>query len=274
MKESFFLDFNVDNIFKNLIQTEDHLRRLHGKTTDEGHASCVTKHLLFVEGEAEEAISHSSIVSPEKIDLFSSVARGASGVRASLNGDGVDESIKKVRDLRKQMEVAYPEYNTSFCKACTIGNSNGNVYIPGNLNNTKQDYSIKYRGEKKVLSNRDVGVIAAGSFGGKALQEIAAYSDTMVAPIGGIQVSKLVNILGGAALAIGGLKFIKNDDVQLAAVVAGVNTIVSKGIDYVKEAAGMGAGLSLSLASPIAIPTVGYTSPLTAVIGGERAFLL
>lgn len=44
MKEQYFLEYNRDNIFKDLIQAETHFRNLKDSANfKEGHANCIVK---------------------------------------------------------------------------------------------------------------------------------------------------------------------------------------------------------------------------------------
>ena len=50
MSDREFFEYNIDNIFKNLLQAEYHAKNIiEGKLLPE-HLSCINKHLAFVEG--------------------------------------------------------------------------------------------------------------------------------------------------------------------------------------------------------------------------------
>ena len=80
MIEQYFLSYNKENIFKNLIQAEDHLKNLD----EEGFNQCALKHLSFAEAEADEAISHSMVFIPEKTESFKRLKANIKKVRREV----------------------------------------------------------------------------------------------------------------------------------------------------------------------------------------------
>jgi len=93
VREKEFLEFNIDNIFVNLYQAEDHLRRLEDTNNDEGHASCVFKHLSFVSGELGEAISHSAVIRPDLTPIFQKLMKEVDEIRHKLSELSIDDAI-------------------------------------------------------------------------------------------------------------------------------------------------------------------------------------
>jgi hypothetical protein len=125
-KTRYYLEYNKDNIAKNLIQAEVHYRNLKGGyqfTNEEvtGFANCIVKHLLDAEGEADEAVSHSLMVEgsepSEKFKRLRDELR-AFRKRVQKGQVNVDEGIKEVRRLRREFELFNPEYDISRCKSC------------------------------------------------------------------------------------------------------------------------------------------------------------
>jgi hypothetical protein len=114
-----FLEYNKDNIFKNLLQAEHHAKMLDGEVKG-GHANCIVKHLAFVEGEAEEAINHAQLVEPQKVEYFKALRdlvyllrkQVMSGLTTS------DDLNRKMWALRKMFESFNEEYDTTKCTAC------------------------------------------------------------------------------------------------------------------------------------------------------------
>jgi hypothetical protein len=114
-----FLEYNKDNIFKNLLQAEHHAKMLDGEVKG-GHANCIVKHLAFVEGEAEEAINHAQLVEPQKVEYFKALRdlvyllrkQVMSGLTTS------DDLNRKIWALRKMFESFNEEYDTTKCTAC------------------------------------------------------------------------------------------------------------------------------------------------------------
>jgi len=115
-----FFEYNKDNIFKNLLEAEHHAKMLTGEIRG-GHANCIIKHLLFVEGEAEEAINHSEIVSPEKAETFKMFRDMVYALRKAIMKGRIRDPIdlnRKIWVLRKVFESFNEEYDTTKCTAC------------------------------------------------------------------------------------------------------------------------------------------------------------
>ncbi|KKM03626.1 hypothetical protein LCGC14_1772580, partial [marine sediment metagenome] len=61
-KEAYYLSFNRDEIFKNLIAGEGHFRNFNSQKEDSvGFLNCIVKHLADAEGHCDEAVSHALI---------------------------------------------------------------------------------------------------------------------------------------------------------------------------------------------------------------------
>ena len=61
-KEAYYLTFNRDEIFKNLIASEGHFRNFNSQKEDSvGFLNCIVKHLADAEGHCDEAVSHALI---------------------------------------------------------------------------------------------------------------------------------------------------------------------------------------------------------------------
>jgi len=119
MIEEKWLEMNIDNIMRNLIQCEDHLRYLKRNYKPE-HASCVIKHLYMVEGEAQEAISHSSVVDESKVEVFQKVFDKTVELRKKIQNREItpSEAIKRIREIRKLVGDLNPIYSEEHCMAC------------------------------------------------------------------------------------------------------------------------------------------------------------
>lgn len=274
MRESRFIQFNIENILKNCIQAEDHLRHLVNVESDEpGHNSCVHKHLLFVEGEADEAISHSAHVLPEKTNLFASISDRVRGIRKKLDMQPVQESIKEVREIRKMVEEAEPKYNTSKCKACSFHSNEEKIYKLQNHNtisNSKNDDEVS-----RMVSTEQLGYLALGNVGGKIVQEGVGMLSAQYPMVGPVKTDDLVSIVAGAGLTYYGVKMARDDKVGLAATAAGLNVLVDKGVSILKGFLGMGMSMPRMSYAPIAVSSAPYIeSPMTAVIGAESPLLL
>jgi len=125
-KEQYYLTFNKDEIFKNLIATEEHFRNIDEQTDvlgKEGFLNCAVKHLASAEGHADEAISHSLIVeNKEKSKKFEALRDEIRNLRHDLqqNSVTVSEGIERTRRIRHTFETLNPEYDVSKCASCKI----------------------------------------------------------------------------------------------------------------------------------------------------------
>ncbi len=126
-KYEYFLKYNKLNIFQALLQAETHLRNLQNRpghlSYDEGHASCVLKHLAEALGEAREAQSHSlELNKPEVSKKFGELSERLNGFIDKLQQGKTspDEALLEVRSIRRYFESFNPEYDVSKCKACGV----------------------------------------------------------------------------------------------------------------------------------------------------------
>jgi len=235
MREKEFLDFNIDNIFINLYQTEDHLRRLNDTNNESGHASCVFKHLSFISGELGEAISHSSVVAPEKMPIFQEMQKETDSLRHNLQNLSVRKAIEKVRELRKSIEKLNPKYDTSKCKAC--GKIEKEIEKEINEIQEKSEKILNLKNPKNSMK-KEFTTIIASQFASKGIQKGAEYLDVLLNmennPVYA-RPSTWVNIAGGLGGILAGIYlFEDNPKMQLIAVIAG-SGMLTKTIDYAQE---------------------------------------
>jgi len=117
-----FLEWNKDNIFINLIQAEDHLRNVASNSPTPEFLNCVVKHLAYVEGEADEAVSHALILEGERASKeFAKLRDEVRKLRKAIMKGVVNSSekaIEEVRKLRGIFEYFNPEFDVSKCASC------------------------------------------------------------------------------------------------------------------------------------------------------------
>jgi len=114
-----FLSYNETNVMKHLLAIEAHLRELGSNYKGE-HASCVVKHLLQLEEQCEEGISHASELGLDrKVEIFREIHSQIPALRKSLEeGANPNDLIRKVREIRRKAEGLNPNFNLEQCKAC------------------------------------------------------------------------------------------------------------------------------------------------------------
>jgi hypothetical protein len=126
-KEAGFLEYNKDEIFKNLIAAEGHFRNIsEAKTGPElaevqGFMNCAVKHLADAEGHADEAVSH-TISDDTESRSYQHLRDDIRDLRHDLQKGKVTpaQGIKRTREIRRQFESFNPEFDISLCKACEI----------------------------------------------------------------------------------------------------------------------------------------------------------
>jgi len=117
-----FLEWNKDNIFINLIQAEDHLRNVASDNPTPAFLNCSVKHLAYVEGEADEAVSHSLMLEGDRASKeFAKFRDSTRNLRRAIMKGSISspsKAIEEVRKLRAQFEYFNPEYDVSKCASC------------------------------------------------------------------------------------------------------------------------------------------------------------
>lgn len=123
-KEAYYLRFNKDELFKNLIAAEEHFRNVERTGVDrDGAFNCAVKHLASGEGHSDEAVSHSLIAESEETSLmFQDLRDDVRELRHDLQAGLItaSEGLRGTRGLRREFERFNPEYDISKCEACQI----------------------------------------------------------------------------------------------------------------------------------------------------------
>lgn len=124
-KEKYYLRYNKDGIFKDLLATEEHFRNVQNNLgiDREGSLNCCVKHLAVAEGHADEAISHSLMaVNEDTSQKFVGLRNNIRGLRHDLQGGKVtvEGGIKRTRGIRREFEGFNADYDISACAACEV----------------------------------------------------------------------------------------------------------------------------------------------------------
>lgn len=122
--EQRFLEWNIGNIFENLLQAESHYRNIEEDVKTSGpFLSCIVKHLAIVAGEADEAFSHSLIVENiETATEYAKIRNRARELYRQIQSGNIDveRGIKEIRALRTVFEHLNKSFDTSQCKSCGL----------------------------------------------------------------------------------------------------------------------------------------------------------
>jgi len=163
-----FLDWNKENIFINLVQAEDHVR--HSTELRGEHASCILKHLAYVAGEADEAVSHAlELGDAEQSRKFREISASARELMRRVREGSLseEEAILSIRELRKKLSELAEEFNTEYCESCTIDfkmfslGRNGNPYQKEKLINLSK--TIRERRKMVEIEYKDYIPYAGGA---------------------------------------------------------------------------------------------------------------
>jgi len=120
-KEAYYLTFNRDEIFKNLIASEGHFRNLVTAKDDVGFLNCIVKHLADAEGHCDEAISHALIVEGEDSSKrFLDLRETIKAFRKAIQTQPMtrDKGIREIRRIRRLFEGFNEAYDVSKCETC------------------------------------------------------------------------------------------------------------------------------------------------------------
>lgn len=128
--EAGFLEFNRNNIFENLLQAEDHLKRVvedHGHDSGEmiaalDHIQCVVKHLSMAKAESSEAQAHTLNNNPQDFASYQSLTDMLNRTREAIlaKNTTIPEIIKDVRAARSFFEKFNQGFDVSKCRACSL----------------------------------------------------------------------------------------------------------------------------------------------------------
>ena len=116
----FFLQYNVDNVLKHLLAIEAHLKDLPRDYRTE-HASCIIKHLLQLEEQCEEGMSHAAeLRRDEMVEIFRQLREKGRELKLKLVSRSIspEDAIRFVRELRRLAEKLAPEYDLARCATC------------------------------------------------------------------------------------------------------------------------------------------------------------
>lgn len=256
MIEQYFLSYNKENIFKNLIQAEDHLKNLD----EEGFNQCSLKHLSFAEAEADEAISHSLIIVPGKTEKFKELRDNIREARKEVQEGKADPkgTTLRVRKLRRQFESFNKDYDTSQCKSCgeigknktkVIKNPTKDLNNPSTFNNqlnkkTKNDMAKKY-------DFMELGMVNAGQFVAEGIKYLLDTYPT-TEPGKHSQIGKLG---GGAVLQVLPMAIRMPGWAKSLLLVSGSNLLADGVVEMVK-----GTTAATVVRAPAPVPVVASVS--------------
>jgi len=273
-----FLKYNTVGTMKNLLALEDHLRNLSPRYESED-ASCLMKHSLQLEEQADEGISHASeLEDGEKVSVFHDLQEGARHLREQFKSRVSPSSlIVEVRRLRKRAEVLDPSFNLEKCKSC--GNAedflgelremegrNGKGLYPRGVENSSSEHNMVKE------STKDVALVIGGVNLGFGIGYAAkTYLDPLYpGAVMGYNPSLLIDIGGTALGVVGALKLKKEMYKKLAGyVAAGLSTHLWEDIANlmpVAPAARLSAP-SAAYANATGYPTVGIGAVGTNIPG-------
>jgi len=192
LKIAQFLEYNRDEVFKNLLAVEEHLRFAKPGTTS-SEAACIIKHLAEIESHCDEAISHASELGyDEEVDYWRQIRDKVRDLRYRIMLEGIQnptEMIRDVRQIRQILESFNPELSAMGCGVCGAAMQLGEnkqeestkaipqlpQFIEPNTQNLNRGLDINKT--IKMARKGDVLLIYAGEHVGRALIEGAKEID-------------------------------------------------------------------------------------------------
>ncbi len=237
------LQYTKDEIIKNLILTETHLKQATTGVDEQFCAECLDKHFYNLEALGDEGMGFTQ--NKKEIDIFSEVATTAKNFRGKDYKKHGVEYARKVRNLRKSLNT---------CSTCTINPTKG-LNNPANSNNYTYNSEghisdpTQLNGENKEMVKIDLvslGMYNAGQFAAEGakylIEENLAPQEPWVSIGGGVGLqvlpmflkmpswlNKLMMVAGSNLLAYGVVKAIKPASTVVAARVAPVGAVAAGG---------------------------------------------
>ena len=266
--EEYFLEYNKDNIFKNLIQAEDHLKNL----SEPGFNQCALKHLLFVEGELEEAVTHSLVVAPKKHDNYKSLVSKVKYIRKEIQKGNADpkKTSMQVRNIRRDFEKFNRDFDTAECKACGEPIKNISKDLNSKLtfnNHTHNSGPIKdykqLNGENENMAKNTYGALMYMNAGQFAAEGVRYLVETQKP-----EWDKYVSIGGGIGLQALALFVKMPSAVKNIALVTGSNLLANGVTNMIKGVVTPTAAMAVSLNAGNAVVGKFNGRPNGRVFGG------
>jgi hypothetical protein len=119
-KETYFLRFNQDGVYGNLLATEEHFRKIG---TNKDFNQCAVKHLALGANHADEAVSHEIAVGDSSASKkYAELRDGMTELQHDVQDGKVSstQGIERVRKLKSEFESFNPSFDVSKCKACQV----------------------------------------------------------------------------------------------------------------------------------------------------------
>ena len=240
------LQYTKDEIIKNLILTETHLKQATTGVDEQFCAECLDKHFYNLEGLGEEGISFTQ--DKKEIDIFSEVATTSKKFRGQDYKKYGVKYAQKIRNIRKSL--------TDYCPTC-ITNS------PKHLNNPSTFHNqLNKRTKNNMVKFAELGTINLGQFvaeGVKYFLEVRPQTATM---------ENVITIGGGGVLQAIALFTKMPKQLKTGILVAGSNLFAHGVVKLVK---GVPAPVvAVRAAAAPAQGTTGFTGkPNDRVFGGR-----
>lgn len=115
--EQKLVDYNTENIFENIYQTEKHLQDSIKEASEINGSHCIQKHLRMIRGEANEALEHAAKFDIAMSQGFSEFSRNIESLRREiLEGAEARVVLTKLRDIRNRFRQIVKDPTLNGCK--------------------------------------------------------------------------------------------------------------------------------------------------------------
>ncbi len=265
------LKYTNDEIVKNLILTETHLKQATLGVDEQFCEECLNKHFYTISGLADEGLSFTN--NPTQLILFKEtkvIADNYNGSDYKTNGIVM---AKRMRDLRKK-------YTNTGCLECDKifkSNTNKIFNLTKNLNTRKtyenpegnpshtQSDSFKYnlRGEI-TMNTKEITAIAAG----QAVAESIRYGVETYKP----DWLQYIGVSGGALVTGASIYLLKKKPkLQALGVIAGTNLLMAGVASYVRGQLTPAPAARISLGRTAGLPTLPTRRARGAILASPAA---
>jgi hypothetical protein len=223
--------YTLNELEKNLALAELHLKQFSEKTKY-FCLDCLRKHLIIIEGLAEEGINFTEDETEKK--KFSKIAEFVKLVKPKLSS--IDEAV--AFDLADKLRII----RKSLCKVCSEPEAKA-------LNTEKQN---NIRGIKMEM--RQIGWVTGSQFLARGVQEAEAYFPGEV--VSGVKTKTAINIVGGIGAVLAALWRGTPETFKLPLVVIGSKLLVDEIVDLAKTTTAAPAFVPrfAPTAAPVAAP--------------------
>jgi len=250
------LKYTKDELVKNLILAETHLKQAVTGTDEQFCKECLDKHFYNIEGLADEGPSFTKDKS--QIKIFSNLSSFSKDARDKDYKNNGIKMAQKVREFRKSLTDECPECKTltedeieDLTKDLNTSNSYSILGSEDTHTHNSSEPELNWKNQKMAkLDYATLGYMNAGQFAAEGIR----YGVDTYKP----EWTKYVGIGGGIGLQALALFIKMPKTLKTISLIAGSNLLAKGVIDMVRTPAGMGVRAPVKSVSVNANGVGGY----------------